>query len=137
MLPLILHLIGDYVLQTEQMALRKGNSWFWASFHALVYALPFLLIANTWAAWLIIFLPHLIVDRLRLANKFCRLKSYWWFGDRPEIDPCTGFSAGMPVHAHFWLTIIVDNTMHLSLNYIALEFLNTPHAGCFLMSSIF
>mgnify|MGYP001576295157 FL=1 len=72
---LILHLLGDYVLQTEQMAVRKQRSWFWALVHALVYTLPFLIylyiVNGNWTrgglAWLVIFGTHAIIDRMAIA----------------------------------------------------------------------
>jgi len=40
---LILHLTGDYLLQSDWMALNKIKSNRAAATHALVYSLPFLL----------------------------------------------------------------------------------------------
>jgi hypothetical protein len=124
---LLLHLIGDYVLQTEQMALRKVRSWFWATFHAAVYSLPFLLVIQRWEAFAVIFGTHALIDRLRLANHLCRFKNVFWFGPgRPEHDPETGYAADTPAHVKFWLVVIVDNTAHLVINHLALKFLNGP-----------
>lgn len=124
---LILHLIGDYLLQTEQMALKKVQSWFWAIFHAGVYSLPFLLVINRWEAWVVIFGTHAVIDRYRLANYACRLKNTFWFGSgRPEYDPDTGYAKDTPLHVKFWLVVIVDNTIHLTINHLALRYLNTP-----------
>jgi hypothetical protein len=33
------HLVGDYLLQTNQMALNKKKSFYWASFHCFVWTL--------------------------------------------------------------------------------------------------
>jgi len=125
---LLLHLVGDYLLQTEQMALRKTKSWFWAITHALVYSLPFLLLIgpNT-VGWLVIFLTHAVIDRYRLAAHVCRFKNVFWFGPgRPEFDTDTGYSKETPPHVKFWLVVIVDNTCHLLINHLSLKFLNIP-----------
>lgn len=122
---LILHLVGDYLLQTEQMALRKTRSWFWAILHAGVYSLPFLLVIQRWEAWAVIFGTHAVIDRYRLANFVCRFKNVFWFGpDRPAADPETGYAADTPVHVKFWLLVIIDNTIHLIINHLALKYLN-------------
>lgn len=124
---LLLHLIGDYVLQTEQMALRKVRSWFWAVFHAVVYSLPFLIVILRWEAWVVICGTHAVIDRFRLSNHICRFKNVFWFGSgRPESDPDTGYAKETPVHVKFWLVVIVDNTLHLVINHLALKYLNGP-----------
>lgn len=124
---LLLHLTGDYLLQTEQMALRKTRSWFWAILHAGVYSLPFLLVIQRWEAWAVIFGTHALIDRFRLANFACRFKNVFWFGpDRPVGDPETGYAVDTPIHVKFWLVVIIDNTIHLIINHLALKYLNGP-----------
>jgi len=60
MIQLILHLVGDYVTQSDWMAQNKTKSTWAALCHATVYALPFLAIASV-NAWLVIWLTHLFV----------------------------------------------------------------------------
>lgn len=116
---LICHLIGDYPLQSQPMADRKVTSWRWAFIHAAVYTLPFLLICQNWRALAIICGTHAVIDRLRLAAKWCafygtgtRITGLWrrW---NVSAEPVPPFLA-------VWLTIIVDQTMHLAINYAAL-----------------
>ncbi len=122
---LILHLIGDYLLQTEQMAVRKTRSWFWAILHALVYSLPFLIVIHHWEAWAVIFGTHAVIDRFRLANHVCRFKNVFWFGPgKPEQELESGYAKATPEHVRFWLVVIIDNTLHLIINHLALRFLN-------------
>ena len=130
---LILHLIGDYVLQTEQMALRKVQSWFWAVAHALTYSLPFLVYLHIlngdwsrgWLAWSMIAGTHAVIDRLAIASTICRLKNRFWFGPgSPERDPVTGYGVDTPPYIRFWLVVIVDNTLHLIINHVSLSYLN-------------
>ena len=130
----LLHLIGDYVLQTEQMAVRKLRSWPWAIIHALVYSLPFFLylgiVNGNWTggllAWSVIFGTHAVIDRLSIATTFCRLKNLVWFGpDAPEKEQNTGYGIETPPFVRFWLVVIVDNTLHLIINHVALNYLNS------------
>ena len=130
---LILHLLGDYVLQTEQMAVRKLRSWSWAIIHALVYSAPFYVYLGIingnwtqgWYAWLVIFGTHAVIDRMAIASTMCRLKNLIWIGpDAPEKEENTGYGIETPPFIRFWLVVIVDNTMHLLINHIALNYLN-------------
>ena len=121
---LLLHLIGDYVTQTDWMARHKVNTTFAALCHAIVYSLPFLLLSPSLAAISAIALSHFLIDRYRLAR-------YVVFGKNKLTDwqlkwadcRATGFPASVPASQAFWLMILVDNTMHLSINYAALRWL--------------
>lgn len=123
MTQLILHLIGDYVTQSDWMAQRKTKST-WAAFvHATVYSLPFLLIGSM-QALLVIWATHLLIDRFRLARYLVFAKNFmgWpW----PKWDDCkaTGYSSATPPWMSVWLMIAADNTIHLCFNYLALRFL--------------
>lgn len=64
---LILHLLGDYVIQSDWMAQNKTKAHWPAFCHALIYSLPFLLIAS-WPAWAVIFVTHFFIDRFRVAR---------------------------------------------------------------------
>ena len=122
---IIFHLIGDYILQTEQMAVRKLRSWFWAILHAVVYSLPFLLVIQRWECWLVITGTHAVIDRMAIASTICRIKNLIWFGpDAPEKEQNTGYGIETPPFVRFWLVVIVDNTLHLSINHVALTYLN-------------
>ena len=68
MLQLLLHLLGDFLLQSDHMAAGKRGSSAWAGFHALVYALPFWLLDPSWAAWALICGSHFLIDRWGLAR---------------------------------------------------------------------
>jgi hypothetical protein len=121
---LLLHLIGDYVTQTDWMARTKASTTFAALCHASVYALPFLLLSPSITAIVVIAISHFLIDRFRLAR-------YVAFGKNKLTDwhlkwadcRATGFPADVPAGHAFWLMILVDNTMHLSLNYAALRWL--------------
>lgn len=121
---LILHLVGDYITQTDWMANEKTKRSFVAVIHALVYSLPFLLLSPSLAAFLVIAISHALIDRFRLAR-------YVIYAKNLITDPglkwsdCsgTGYHSAMPAWLSVWLMIIADNTMHLAINYLALRFL--------------
>lgn len=140
MLQLILHLIGDYVTQSDWMAQNKTRST-WAAFcHATVYSLPFLLIASG-PAWLMIWATHLVIDRFRLARFVVYAKNiilgpaFWGWGVSTSIGEeamgklhwhdcsATGYHKDSPAWLSVWLLIAADNTLHLLINYLALRYL--------------
>ncbi len=123
---LILHLTGDYLLQSDWMALHKIKNNRAAATHALVYSIPFLLLQPSFAAWFTIFFTHFIIDRFGVAKyvAFAKTKiapcKYW-----PSWKDCetNGYHKDVPVWLSTWLLIISDNTLHLMINYIALKYL--------------
>ena len=125
MIQLILHLIGDYILQSEWMAQNKTKSTWAALIHATIYALPFALIASP-AAWIVIWGTHLVIDRFRLARyvifakNFMGAPSTW----KPWAEcKATGYHESVPAWMAVWLMIIVDNTLHLCINYLSLRYM--------------
>ena len=138
MLQLILHLIGDYVTQSDWMAKNKTEST-WAAFcHATVYSLPFAFIASL-NAWLVIWGTHLLIDRFRLARHVVWLKNRFlqpWpeayeFPARHEWEErwswqncqSTGYPSDAAPWLAVWLLIAADNTLHLAINFLALAYL--------------
>lgn len=141
MIQLICHLIGDYALQSHVMATRKTSSLTWALIHAAFYTLPFLLLTRSFEALAVICLTHALIDRFAVARRWCEFYGVGFPGawDRlthevalyahlwPSTEPW--FVEKSYVRAPFvapppflgvWLIIIVDNTMHLAINYAAL-----------------
>jgi hypothetical protein len=140
MIQLILHLLGDYVTQSTWMAENKTKA-FWPAFvHALVYSLPFAMIAST-AAWWVIFVTHFFIDRYRPARYVVWFKNVIlgpvlgeWIdffdqkGPRPERHSwancsTTGYPSDVPPWLATWLLIATDNTLHLAINAAALDWL--------------
>ena len=143
---LILHLIGDYVTQSDWMANEKTKRSWPAFCHALVYSLPFLLIGSATAV-LVIFLTHFAIDRWRLAvfvvyaknlllcpqfwrYAFCGYPAGEWgpflAWDREyQWNNCkaTGYPSERPAWLAVWLLIAADNTLHLASNWGALRWL--------------
>lgn len=113
---LLAHLVGDYVLQSHWMALRKLTSWRVAWLHGLLYAVPYLAVTRSPLALLIIGGTHAVIDRKRLAAYVIDAK------DRllapPSMRDSTS-SGGLRTA----LVIIVDNTIHLVINAAAIVWL--------------
>lgn len=124
---LLCHLLGDYVLQSSWMANNKIRRWLPAITHACIYFLPFLfIIHSSLAAALVIIGTHAVIDRFRLArfvayaNHFLAPPREW----KTWVDCSgTGYYKDTPQFLAVWLMIIVDNTMHLAINALALAYL--------------
>jgi hypothetical protein len=124
---LILHLVGDYIIQNDWMALNKSKRWWPAIAHVITYTIPFLLITQSWKALAVIGLTHLLIDRFSLAkymiwakNQVMAAKEFRY----PWKDAnFTGYQDTRPLWLTCWLTIVADNTLHLAINYLALRYL--------------
>lgn len=125
MLLLILHLIGDYILQSDKMATEKTSKTGMALLHAFVYSVPFWVFLDlSLTAYLVIFLSHAVIDRYRLARYVIFFKNK--IHDRSlKWQDCsdTGFHKSRPNWLVVWLLIITDNTIHLTINYLAYNYL--------------
>ena len=121
---LLLHLFGDYVTQTDWMARTKLRTSFAALCHAVVYSLPFLLLSPSLAAIAVIAVSHFLIDRFRLARHvaFAKNKLTGWHLKWADCS-ASGFPPEVPAGHAFWLMTLIDNTMHLSINYAALRWL--------------
>ncbi|MEO0797336.1 MAG: DUF3307 domain-containing protein [Verrucomicrobiota bacterium] len=124
MIQLILHLIGDYITQTDWMAKNKTKCSKAAFAHALVYSLPFLILSPSWAAFSVILITHFFIDRFRLARFVCFGKN-WITSPSLKWGDCqaTGYHKDDPAWLTVWLLIAADNTLHLAINYAALLWL--------------
>jgi hypothetical protein len=102
---LISHLIGDFLLQTQDMALLKAQSWSWMFRHIAVYMVLVTVVVVHYSvthalpAWLavgaLLFLAgtHIVLDRRAFTN--------WWMRTivkAPDID---------------WLSVVVDQVWHI------------------------
>ncbi len=144
MLQLILHGIGDYYTQTDEMALNKKNKgWFGfrqCLIHCILYSLPFLFIGS-WQAVVVIFITHFIIDRTNIIsyalawkNGVKKYQKYDSQGYLIEVgkDESTiitydisnfGYGKERPFAITIWLYIICDNLAHIICNYLALTYL--------------
>jgi hypothetical protein len=122
---LLAHAFGDYVLQSDWMATEKTRRSLAAAVHAFCYALPFLLLQPSLAAWATIVGSHFVIDRWRLARYVCWAKN-WLSPVRPAPwSECagTGYGPDKPVWLSTWLLIITDNALHALCNGAALRWL--------------
>lgn len=129
---LLAHAIGDYVLQSDWMAQAKTKRSIAALCHVVTYSIPFLFLRPSWLALTVIVLTHFVVDRWRLA-RFVVLFKNWLFGGeftRMSLvsywhgsNQGTGYPEGAPIWLAFWLLIIADNLIHISINGLALRYL--------------
>lgn len=108
----VLHYIGDYVLQTREMAENKSHSLKFLSMHVMFYVIPFLI-------------AYMIFDVLMTFNdmpldiKSAEKMAYgiiWFFFSHWFIDM---FTSKMSHNYHkknktkpFWLTIGFDQLLH-------------------------
>ncbi|MCG3162412.1 MAG: hypothetical protein JMDDDDMK_03662 [Acidobacteria bacterium] len=124
---LLAHVVGDYILQSDWMATEKTKRSVAAAAHAVSYAVPFVIAFRpSWAALAVITGTHFVIDRWRLARfviyakNFMAPRSKW-----ASWSDCagTGYHKDVPPWLSVWLLIIVDNTMHVFINGLALEFL--------------
>lgn len=116
----ILHAIGDYITQNHWLATNKTkynfNGWIACFVHCVFYSLPFFLIASPLAV-LIIFLSHFIIDKFRLAQYWTRLVNNEWQSNN------FGYPEDAPVFLSLWLVIIIDNILHIVINFLAIKYL--------------
>lgn len=145
---LLVHLFGDYILQSDWMAMNKSKRSFPCLVHVLLYTSCFLLLTTSWKALLVIGVTHFIIDRWHTPLKrLIWLKNHFHFNPNqtyPEFKYCdtTGYYDDSPYNTAtpdymvlkkygkprlffitMWLYIISDNLLHLTINYFALKYL--------------
>ena len=121
--PLLAHVVGDYVIQSDWMANEKTKRSAAATAHALTYTLPFLFLTLSPAALVFIAGTHFVIDRWRLARYLVWAKNlaaparyrYAW-----RDCSATGYHSDRPAWLAVWLLIIADNTMHVICNGFAI-----------------
>lgn len=94
--PLICHLVGDYLLQSDWMAQEKRRSNLAATVHVVTYTLPFLLLSPSSAAIGVIVGTHLLIDRFGLARYVVWAKNLLAPRTMPWCDYCAETARGIP-----------------------------------------
>lgn len=115
------HLVGDYLLQTKKMALKKSQKGltgvFWCLFHCLVYTFSVCLFLWTLDPLIIalVFISHYPIDRLSLAGKWLKL-----IGSRDFIAAHYSSDEYKDLDVAFSCLVyaVADNTLHLVLLWL-------------------
>jgi hypothetical protein len=94
------HLVGDYLLQNDYMALGKKRSTPICSLHCLIWSLSVVVAAGWWMWWVfpVLFITHFAQDRTNLVAWKMRVMGQQKFA-QPPMAP--------------WSMIAVDNSMHM------------------------
>lgn len=144
------HLWGDYILQSDWMANNKAKRSWPCLVHVLLYTACFLFVTTSWKALAVIGVTHFLIDRFGLARYLVWAKNWMapaWLKSR-EVCYCdekgtyseaggvlmrhnhpwsvcraTGYGNDRPIWLTVWLTIAADNTLHLTINFLALRYL--------------
>lgn len=103
---IICHLIGDYFLQNNWMALNKTRNPLACIVHCFLYTLPFLFITTNIYQLLLIFTAHIIVDGSNIVKGISSITL-----------------KGAPEHVVFFISVVRDNTVHLICNYLILKYI--------------
>jgi hypothetical protein len=103
---LISHLLGDYFLQNNWMAMNKHKNPLACIVHCFLYTLPFLLITTNINQLFLIFSTHVIVDGSNIVKNISALTL-----------------KGCPDYLIFFISVVRDNTVHLICNYLILKYI--------------
>lgn len=119
------HMVGDYILQSHQMAEEKTKSTSAAIAHVALYSLPFFFFEPSVWAWLVIVTTHFFIDRFRLARYVVWAKNNFLATHLSRWADCrqTGYPERAPAWLSVWLLIIADNILHIVINGLALKYL--------------
>lgn len=98
---LLLHLWGDYILQSDWMAQNKTKNSLAALIHAASYSAGFLLLRPSLSAALVIFGTHFFIDRFRLARYVVWAKN--WMGMPPRYFYMQWLRAGTTIPVRRWI----------------------------------
>jgi hypothetical protein len=121
------HLVGDYILQSDYMAINKKDRIVPCLIHVLLYTVPFLFLTRSPLALLVIMGTHFVIDHWKFPARLVWIKN-WLLApakDRKTWEACsfTGYSPDRPVWLTVWLLIAVDNILHLVINGLSIRYL--------------
>lgn len=135
---LLAHLFGDYVVQSDWMAVEKTEHHVPALAHAVTYAACFIPLTRSPARLAVIAGTHFAIDRWRLARRLVWAKNQAapqrWRHPYDEHMNQTGYHRfdpedwnvadcdrqAKPPWLAFWLMIAADNAVHMLINRLAL-----------------
>jgi hypothetical protein len=96
---LLCHLVGDFLAQSDWMALNKNKRTFPCLVHCLIYTACFLVLTVSWKALLFIFVTHFIIDRFPIiVKRLIWTKNMFPLLDYPPFKYCdtTGYYDDSP-----------------------------------------
>lgn len=107
---LVGHLVGDYLLQNDWMALNKKKSSLHCTIHCLIWTYCVILFSQ-WPLWtfLPLFITHFIQDRTNIIT--------WYMDTVGQHSFRTGPCAP-------WSSIVVDNVFHILTLWIIWYFVS-------------
>jgi len=92
------HLVGDYIFQTDKMAIGKKTSSWVCLGHVAAYMIPFYLCNLTWWQLALIAVQHFAQDRTGFIVWFMK----WKGSEQFATGPCSP-----------WSIIVTDNVVHV------------------------
>lgn len=107
------HLVGDYLLQNDWMALNKKQSTFHCLIHCIIWASAVCLFAD-WSMsfaspyWPILFATHFLQDRTNII--------LWYMKKVGQEKFATGICSP-------WSIIVVDNVFHILTIWLIWKFI--------------
>lgn len=125
------HLVGDYLLQNNWMALNKHKNdiqgWLTCTVHCVLYTISVCLIMQVWTVeWIaIVFISHFVIDKFGLTDKYLKLirgRSVSVFVEDTKkiyLDSFLAIKAGFTCFVY----AVVDNTIHILILYGAFKML--------------
>lgn len=96
------HLVGDYLLQNDWMALHKKQSSFRCAVHCALWSTAVAALTGWWAWWPLLFVLHFAQDRTNVVA--------WWMDSIGQRQFRTALAP--------WSLIVVDNTWHVVTLYV-------------------
>ena len=113
----IAHLIGDFLLQNDRVALSKKESTLACFVHCCTYMIPFFFLCTpnilndyavhaAWWQFALVFAQHFAIDRTGFVAWFCEWKGSARFIKEP-LWP--------------WSLIVIDQVLHLTWLYLVFE----------------
>jgi len=138
------HLLGDYLLQNEWMAMNKSkntwNGWFAALLHCVLYSWAVCLFMWNfdWYWYVVVFLTHFPIDKFALAEKYMHyikgkgMKDYVMKDIVPSMKSMPtkrDMDARAPLNRYDMLEggftsivyTVTDNSLHIILMYLAYQ----------------
>jgi len=92
------HFIGDYLIQTDFMALNKKKSAWICLLHVVTYMLPFVFCGMMWWQLLLIAAQHYVIDHTDVVLWLMHAKGSGKFATGPCFP---------------WSQIVTDNILHI------------------------